>query len=267
MKTYGDKVDYAHDPVPAILKWVTPGSKVLEFGPARGYMTRYMKKELNCQVTCVELNEKMRPLLEPYAAQVIIDDLEENTWDKKLDSTFDYILFADVLEHLRNPQETLRKAARLGRCILTSVPNIGHASVLLSLLEGKFQYQPYGLLDDTHVHFFTRRSLEQMMHAVGFYSMDEESTIRLYPSLTELHTYYVKHGGCAWAIVRAPDSGVYQFVQKWEKAIGPILEKSRSKKVSLLRGVKILLIDFGCYLYDRFHIQNNFIRTIGLKLK
>lgn len=267
MKTYGDKVDYNHTPIPPILKWITPESKVLEFGPARGYMTRYMKEILHCKVTCIELNEQMRPSLELYAENVIIADVDEGTWDKGLEGCFDYIIFSDVLEHLRYPEETLRKVSLLGRCILTSVPNIGHASILLSLLEGEFCYKQYGLLDDTHIHFFTRKSLEEMMHTLQFYSIEEQSTIRLYPSTTEFHKYYMKHLGCALPIIRKPDSSVYQFVNKWEKVEGRVLKKSQGRKVSLLLSVKILLIDFGHYVYDIFHIKNDFIRKIGSRIK
>lgn len=267
MKTYGDEIDYNQTPIPPILKWVTPESKVLEFGSARGYMTRYMKEVLHCKVTCIELNGQMKSLLEPYAEKVIITDVDEGTWDKGLEGCFDYILFGDVLEHLRYPQETLRKASLLGRCILTSVPNIGHASILLSLLEGEFCYKQYGLLDDTHIHFFTRKSLEEMMYTVGFCSTEEQSNICLYPSRTELHKYYIKHLGCAFPIIRKPDSGVYQFVNKWERAEGPILKKTRSRKVNLLVSIKIILIDLACFLYDYFDIKSDFIYKIGLKLK
>lgn len=267
MKTYGDKVEYVEGSIPAILKWVTPDSNVLEFGPACGHMTRYMKNVLHCKITCIELNEQMRPLLEPYAEQVIITDIDKGTWDRELNAAFDYILFGDVLEHLRNPMETICKAASLGRCLLTSVPNIGHASIALSLLEGEFCYHKYGLLDDTHIHFFTRKSLEEMMHAAGFFSAEEQSTTLLYPSASEFHKYYVKHLCCALSVIRTPDSSVLQFINKWEKGDGPILKKSRSLRVGLLLSIKILLIDLGHYLYNSFHIQNDFIHKIGSKLR
>ncbi|MBF0164647.1 MAG: class I SAM-dependent methyltransferase [Magnetococcales bacterium] len=88
-----------------------------------------------------------------------------------IDSTFDCIIFGDVLEHLYNPLETLRKIRSLlnpGGCIVCCIPNVQHHSILHALLCGEFQYQNAGLLDRTHVRFFTCSSFIKLLLDAGF---------------------------------------------------------------------------------------------------
>lgn len=268
MKTYGDKnLTYTTKSCPVIINWIEPGSRVLEFGPAFGYITRYLKENLQCNVVGIELNPEMAAEASKYAEKIIVANLDTDSWENEIDGKFDYILFMDVLEHLRDPLSVLKKAITFGDCILTSIPNIGHSSIILSLLEGEFEYKKLGLLDNTHIHFFTRKSIENMMHELQFYSSEEQSNILLYPSVSEFHKYYIKHLWCALSIIRKPDTSIYQFINKWERTDKKTISKTQSKKISFLLSIKIILIDLGCYLFAKPHSQNNFIRKIGLKIK
>lgn len=86
------------------------------------------------------------------------------------DQTFDYILFSDVLEHLREPAAALRAAADTlapGGTVLASIPNIQHYSVVNDLLHGRFSYADAGILDRTHLRFFTRTGVEELFAACG----------------------------------------------------------------------------------------------------
>jgi SAM-dependent methyltransferase len=88
-----------------------------------------------------------------------------------VDDQFDCIIFGDVLEHLYNPLEVLRKIRPMLKpdgCVLCSVPNIQHHSILASLLAGDFQYQDMGLLDRTHIRFFTYASFIKLLLDAGF---------------------------------------------------------------------------------------------------
>ena len=97
-----------------ILSQITPGSMVLECGCATGYMTRYMKEALDAKVSIVELNPSDYDQAKKYAADGICTDLESREWwDYYQGRKFDYILFADVLEHLRNPERVLKWAVDL----------------------------------------------------------------------------------------------------------------------------------------------------------
>lgn len=84
---------------------------------------------------------------------------------------FDCIIFGDVLEHLYNPLDVLRKMRAMLKpdgCILCSVPNVQHHSILATLLAGDFQYQDMGLLDRTHIRFFTYASFIKLLLDAGF---------------------------------------------------------------------------------------------------
>lgn len=154
-----------------IINQIKRNSTILEFGPANGRMTKYLKEALDCKVYLVEIDEAAGKEAFQYGEDLVIDDIETYSWCERYeDIRFDYITFADVLEHLHNPREVIVKAKRLLKpegSIILSVPNMSHNSVLISLLNHDFEYTETGLLDNTHIHFFTKNSLENMMNEAG----------------------------------------------------------------------------------------------------
>ena len=95
-----------------------------------------------------------------------IDELEMPFTEK-----FDYILFGDVLEHLRHPEEVVRMCHGLLKengYIIASIPNIMHLSVLEELIDGRFIYKDTGLLDKTHIHFFTYYEIIRLFVQAGY---------------------------------------------------------------------------------------------------
>src|SRR5262249_29951309 len=148
-------------------------SRVLEFGCATGYMSEVLKNRLNCSVTGIELVSEAGSQAKKYCERVIIGDAETLDFNEVLkNEQFDAIIFADVLEHLRDPHTVLQRIRpflAVGGVIIASIPNIAHGSVRLSLLSGVFRYQSTGLLDNTHLRFFTRESIEDMFQGAGFF--------------------------------------------------------------------------------------------------
>lgn len=200
-----------------MLKRVKPGSKVLEFGSASGYMTKYMKEQLKCNVTCIEIDAEAAYKGRGFSEKMIVANIEDlNTWSNEVsESRFDYILFADVLEHLRNPDEVLRRAVTFldtNGTIMTSVPNIAHNSVIMELLQGRFDYRPTGLLDDTHVHFFTKKSILELLAKCDLKPIEWLSTMRR-PESTEFEQKY-EHFPAALSnfLEEREDGDVYQFI-------------------------------------------------------
>ena len=199
-----------------ILRNISPKSHVLEFGPAAGYMTRYMKETLDCSLTCIEIDEEAAEAASKYCEKMILADIDYMEWVKQLEGkTFDHIIFADVLEHLKNPAEALQVAARFLKedgTILTSIPNIGHSAIIMDLLQGKFQYRPLGLLDETHIRFFTRKSIYDLLEKTGLRSIGE-FPICLLPEQTELRQNYANFSEeIQNALKNRDDAHVYQFV-------------------------------------------------------
>lgn len=163
-----------------ILKQIHSNSLILEFGPANGRMTKYLKEMLECDVYIVELDEEAAKDAMKYAADGLVGDIEQFEWlDKWRGVEFDYIIFADVLEHLYNPQEALSKARQLLKYdgkVFISVPNIGHNSIMINLYRNIFSYTPLGLLDNTHIHFFAYNTLKEFCHYAGYFPIVEDAT-------------------------------------------------------------------------------------------
>lgn len=156
-----------------IIERVSKNAKVLEFGPAKGILTKYLKEELNCKVTCVEIDEELAKLASPFSEKMIVADIDKLDFLASFGKEkFDIIIFADVLEHLYDPWRIIREAKNYlqdeGK-IIASIPNIAHASVILSLLEDEFHYNPSGLLDKTHIRFFTKKSIYNFFESNGYF--------------------------------------------------------------------------------------------------
>lgn len=100
--------------------------------------------------------------------QAVIADLETI---KRLPGNIDAIVLADVLEHLRNPARALalvREALNDDGRVFISVPNIANITVRLGLLFGVFEYRDRGILDHTHLRFYTKRTIRQEIERAGF---------------------------------------------------------------------------------------------------
>ncbi|GHU90826.1 hypothetical protein FACS189476_11190 [Spirochaetia bacterium] len=214
-----------------ILRMVKPDSSVLEFGPADGYMTRYMREELSCTVFIIELDKKSFDSASEFADGGFCGDIEDYLWTEPLKGkTFDYILFADVLEHLTNPENALKNAVKFlkydGR-VLLSVPNIAHSSIIIDLMQNKFEYRSVGLLDETHLKHFTYNSLKKTLGNVGLLPVAERATY-VFPFNTEFGNHYRDLNGTAQKTLAEKEFGtVYQFI--FECAKTSYAEANRDK--------------------------------------
>ncbi len=143
-----------------ILQQVPEGSEVLECGCATGYMTRFMKEKLNCTVDVIEYDFDAIKQAKLFARDGFCGDLADLEWCEYFDGRkYDRILFADVLEHLRerDPMIVLKYARQFlkddGR-IIVSIPNICHNDIIIRMFNDSFTYTELGLLDNTHIHFW-----------------------------------------------------------------------------------------------------------------
>ncbi len=199
-----------------IIHQIKRGSTVLEFGPANGRMTKYLKEALGCKVYLVEIDEQAGKEALRYGEDLLVDDIETYTWLKRFENIrFDYITFADVLEHLHDPERVLIKAKTLLKqdgSILFSVPNLAHNSVLINLMNHEFEYTKVGLLDNTHIHFFTKNSLEHAMNRTGLTVAKRFATYAPVGS-TEIEAAYTSVPGIDESFWKMrPYGDIYQFV-------------------------------------------------------
>ena len=155
-----------------IVKLIAPGSTVLDVGCATGYLAELLRPQ-NCVVTGIDNNAEAAKTARKHCAEVIVADLETQSLPALFKrKKFDVVVFADVLEHLKSPGDVLQAAHRIvkpGGHVVASIPNIAHGAIRLALLAGNFDYTELGILDDTHLRFFTAKTLEEMFLATGYH--------------------------------------------------------------------------------------------------
>jgi 2-polyprenyl-3-methyl-5-hydroxy-6-metoxy-1,4-benzoquinol methylase len=148
----------------------TPIHNILEVGCASGYNLMGLKNLYpNAKLYGLEINPRAAKIA-GYVANVECGNVETDGIPFG-DTKFDVIIFGDVLEHLRNPEAVVRMCREHlsdNGCILCSIPNVQHISVLNPLIHGRFTYTNVGLLDHTHIHLFTKYEIEQMFLKNGY---------------------------------------------------------------------------------------------------
>ncbi len=136
---FDDTPDSTHN---LALSLIPRNSRVLEFGCATGYMSGVLRTRLGCSVTGIEVDPTAAALAREVADRVIEGDAESLDYARELGAEqFDVLLFADVLEHLRDPQVVLRRVRPLldrGGVVVASIPNVAHGSLRVALLQGEF---------------------------------------------------------------------------------------------------------------------------------
>ncbi len=148
----------------------------------------------------IEINPRAAELAAAYGV-VKAGNIEERDVDFG-SVTFDYIIFGDVLEHLRDPKGALEYCRSLlsdGGKVLASIPNLMHWSVMRVLIDGYFPYGDFGLLDRTHIHFFTYYEMIAMFAGAGY---------------EVLNVDFTEHGG----IPQEAERFVHQLVELSESA-------------------------------------------------
>ena len=169
------------DSLARLLKRIPPSSQVLELGPATGYMSRHLREELGCTLDAVELSAEMAESARAFCRRLVVGDVEALDLDVMLaGETYDVIVCADVLEHLRDPWgllERLSQRLRPDGRLLLSVPNVAYLGLLVDLLRGNFRYRDEGLLDRSHLRFFTIDSLQDMLEQAGWHVWTAEPVV------------------------------------------------------------------------------------------
>ena len=143
------------------------GRRALDAGAADGFLAEILTAR-GFRVTAVERDPVQAERARAKCEHVIVADLAEAA--PKLSGPFDVIIYGDVLEHLADPLSTLlavNQSLAPGGLVVVSVPNVAHLWVRLSLLAGRFEYTDRGILDRTHLRFFTRRTLLVLLAQAG----------------------------------------------------------------------------------------------------
>ncbi|HTO77884.1 MAG TPA: class I SAM-dependent methyltransferase [Thermoanaerobaculia bacterium] len=157
----------SHDVLRRRIRELPAGLRLLDLGAAGGHLGRAVRDR------CAFLAAVEPDPATPAGSRAVYDDwrtadaLAAGTWEK----AFDVVVCADVLEHLVRPEDLLSRIAGWlapGGRLFVSLPNVANASVRGALLLGRFRYADRGILDRTHLRFFTRATGRELLEAAGF---------------------------------------------------------------------------------------------------
>ncbi len=200
-----------------LFELIPAGASILDVGGAAGDL-EVLVRSRGCRSTVIEADPVDALKAAEVSDRVIVGNVETIDLGRHLaDERFDVIVFADVLEHLREPLTALGRLKdflRPGGRVLASIPNVAHGALRLSLLAGRWEYTPTGLLDRTHIRFFTRATIEQTFEAAGL-RLDELRCIEINPFGTEIRLDRSAYppGLIEW-VEREPEALTYQFIVK-----------------------------------------------------
>lgn len=199
------------------------GQRILDLGSGPAIVSSYLKSTHGRHVTAVDSDAGRLEVAKTRGVdRTIVGDLGDAAWaDRLAGESFDVIILADVLEHLVEPGavlELIHKRGLLaeGGFLVISIPNASHEGVVAELWGGGFRYRETGLLDSTHIRFFTKETITELLERHGWFVRGLDRTTRTLEQ-TELSV----SGEGIPPEVRAelrqvPESQTYQFILRAE---------------------------------------------------
>jgi 2-polyprenyl-3-methyl-5-hydroxy-6-metoxy-1,4-benzoquinol methylase len=166
-----------------LFTFIPEGARVLDVGCSTGNFGEALERIRGCEVVGIDIFENDVEVARTRITRAEVRDVTVAADLADL-GTFDVVVFADVLEHLVDPRAALRSCASIlapGGTVLYSIPNMGHLSVRLDLLAGRFGYTEVGILDHTHVHFYDTEAVDSLFADCGFTITDERPVRYGYP--------------------------------------------------------------------------------------
>jgi methionine biosynthesis protein MetW len=156
----------------AILDLVQPGARLLDVGAAGGYLSELAQKTRQASVLAVEPDATGCAECRARGVDVLEGDVADLLASGAIAAhgPFDQVLLADVLEHMPDPAPVLAQIVDLlhpGGTAIVSVPNIAYVRARLSLLAGRWRYEDTGIFDRTHLRFFDRRGITELVQSAG----------------------------------------------------------------------------------------------------
>jgi 2-polyprenyl-3-methyl-5-hydroxy-6-metoxy-1,4-benzoquinol methylase len=153
-----------------IYRLIPGGINVLDVGCHTGKFGAILKQK-GCRVTGIEINAAAAEQAGRILDDVKIGDVEAVGTFDELNEKYDAILFLDILEHCHWPAEVLKRARELlapEGFVIASIPNIANWSIRLNLFLGRFEYEAIGLMDETHLRFYTIKTALNLFETAGY---------------------------------------------------------------------------------------------------
>ncbi|OIO64108.1 hypothetical protein AUJ68_07305 [Candidatus Woesearchaeota archaeon CG1_02_57_44] len=198
MPAQSASADYAIKPDPysshsVILRSIPPSSHVLDIGCWDGALGAILQRDKGCMVTGIEGHAKAAAKAKHCLKKAIHANIETHTFT----GSYDAIIIADVLEHLRNPEQVLRRAIKALKpqgSIIISVPNTAHLWIRLNLLLGRWEYADKGIMDRTHMRWFTKKTFLRLLRDADLVIESVTPTPAplpvMHPSFRDGHIFY-----------------------------------------------------------------------------
>ena len=201
-----------------IIRMTGRDKDVLDIGCGSGQIGEILTTQFGCRVTGLEIDAGACSIAKDKLWKVITGNAESLNLQELLPAhSMDVILCLDVLEHMIDPWTFIKRIKPLLKTdgyFLATIPNAAHASVVLELLAGKFQYRDLGLLDKNHVRFFTLDSVENLFRDAGYLidTLDRNKVDVKYLEL--LPGAYGLPPEITSFVNSRPESDTYQFIVK-----------------------------------------------------
>lgn len=197
----------------SFLKPLKP-KKILDIGCSSGFLGKYVKSKFSKTVFIgIDNNLEDIKIASKFLDKAILFNLEtENLSDIFKKDKFNVIILADILEHLSHPEKLLKNIHQIigpKSTLIISIPNITHQSTIINLLNKNWEYKDTGILDKTHLRFFSRKSICQLLKENGYlvkkidYTTKEEK-LPLWKKPLRIY-------------LNDPDFKAYQYIIKAEK--------------------------------------------------
>ena len=198
---------------------IAPGARVLDLGCGSGAIGRFLAARDGAAAgPCdgLTISEDEAQLARAHYRRIEVADLDQCRLPELFPpGSYDVIVCADVLEHIRHSERVLTECRDLlapGGRVLLSIPNAGYCGLVAELMEGEFRYRKEGLLDETHVRFFTRRTLLRFLADNGWVADSLETVTRQLPDSEFRVAFDALPPAVARHLLALPDALTYQFV-------------------------------------------------------
>ena len=198
---------------------IRPGARVLDLGCGSGAIGRFLAQRDGADAVAIDgltISADEAALAAPHYRRVEVADLDHvRLLDVFPAAGYDAIVCADVLEHIRQSPRVLDECRQLlapeGRLLL-SIPNASYAGLVAELMAGEFRYRKEGLLDETHVRFFTRRTLMRFLREHGWVDVQADVITRQLPDSEFNVAFDALPPAVARHLLALPDALTYQFI-------------------------------------------------------
>jgi len=192
------------------------GRRALDVGCARGHLLEAL---VSLGWNCMGVDADTSDIAACIERGLLAVEFDINANALASLGSFDLVVLADVLEHLPDPHRALRNVREVlnpGARVVLSVPNVAHLSVRAQLLFGRFRYSSRGILDRTHLRFFTQRTIVELLTDAGF---SIHQTIAsavpiefVWPSLASSRFRRVIHALNDWLPILWSGGFAYQYI-------------------------------------------------------